>query len=119
MNWIVQYLWLIPALPLVAAGIIAVNKQPARKLAATLAIGSMAIGFLLSLVAFAATMQQHGGEHGAVHQVYSFNWMQFGGQWMDIGWVLDPLTAIMLMMVTFVSMLIFIFSVGYMAHDEN
>ena len=38
---------------------------------------------------------------------------------MDIGWVLDPLTAIMLMMVTFVSMLIFIFSVGYMAHDQN
>ena len=38
---------------------------------------------------------------------------------MDIGWVLDPLTAIMLVMVTFVGMLIFIFSVGYMAHDEN
>ena len=35
------------------------------------------------------------------------------------GWVLDPLTAIMLVMVSFVSLLIFIFSVGYMAHDEN
>ena len=33
MIWIVKYLWLIPALPLFAAGIIAVNKQPARKLA--------------------------------------------------------------------------------------
>jgi NADH-quinone oxidoreductase subunit L len=33
--------------------------------------------------------------------------------------VLDPLTAIMLVMVTFVGMLIFIFSVGYMAHDQN
>ena len=55
MNWIVQYLWLIPALPLVAAGIIAVNKQPQRKLAASLAIGSMAIGFLLSLCALSAT----------------------------------------------------------------
>jgi hypothetical protein len=42
MIWIVKNLWLIPALPLLAAGIIAVNKQPARKLAATLAIGSMA-----------------------------------------------------------------------------
>src|SRR6516225_7382169 len=117
MNWIVQYLWLIPALPLFAAGIIAVNKQPARKLAASLAIGSMAIGFLLSLVAFAATLGHHG--EGAFREIYSFNWMQFGGQWMDIGWVLDPLTAIMLMMVTFVGMLIFIFSVGYMSHDEN
>ena len=60
MIWIVKNLWLIPALPLVAAGIIAVNKQPARKLAATLAIGSMALGFLLSLCAFSATLGHHG-----------------------------------------------------------
>jgi NADH-quinone oxidoreductase subunit L len=117
MIWIVKNLWLIPALPLFGAGIIAVNKQPARKLAATLAIGSMALGFLLSLCAFAATLGHHGD--GVFRDVFSFNWIQFGGQWMDIGWVLDPLTAIMLVMVTFVGMLIFIFSVGYMAHDEN
>ena len=119
MIWIVKNLWLIPALPLFAAGIIAVNKQPARKLAATLAIGSMAVGFLLSLCAFAATLGHHGEGHEAFREVFSFNWIQFGGQWMDIGWVLDPLTAIMLVMVTFVGMLIFIFSVGYMAHDQN
>src|SRR4030095_11508317 len=34
-------------------------------------------------------------------------------------WVLDPLTAAMLVMVTFVGALIFIYSVGYMANDEN
>src|SRR5882757_1156855 len=33
--------------------------------------------------------------------------------------MLDPLTAVMLLMVTFVGLLIFIYSVGYMAHDEN
>jgi len=33
--------------------------------------------------------------------------------------VLNPLTAVMLVMVTFVGLLIFIFSVGYMEHDEN
>jgi NADH-quinone oxidoreductase subunit L len=118
MNWIVQYLWLIPALPLVAAGIIAVNKQPARKLAASLAIGSLAIGFLLSLCAFGATL---GHGEGAYREVFGFNWLQFGGpdNWLQLGWVLDPLTAIMLVMVTFVGMLIFIFSIGYMAHDQN
>jgi len=117
MIWIIKNLWLIPALPLFAAGIIAVNKQPARKLAATLAIGSLALGFLLSLCAFFATLGHHGD--GVFREVFSFPWIQFGGQWMDIGWVLDPLTAIMLVMVTFVGMLIFIFSVGYMAHDDN
>src|SRR5207247_176057 len=42
-----------------------------------------------------------------------------GDGWLRLGWVLDPLTAIMLLMVTFVGGLIFIYSVGYMAHDEN
>ena len=37
----------------------------------------------------------------------------------QLGWVLDPLTAIMLVMVGFVGLLIFIYSLGYMAHDEN
>ena len=81
MIWIVKNLWLIPALPLLASGIIAVNKQPQRKLAATLAIGSMVVAFLLSLCAFAATLNH--GEHGAFREVFGFNWIQFGGQWMD------------------------------------
>ena len=36
-----------------------------------------------------------------------------------LGWLLDPLTAVMLVMVTFVGLLIFIYSTGYMAHDDN
>ena len=37
----------------------------------------------------------------------------------DLGWVLDPLSAVMLVMVKFVGLLIFIYSVGYMEHYEN
>ena len=37
MNWTVQSLWLIPALPLLAAGVSALLKQRHRRLAATLA----------------------------------------------------------------------------------
>jgi NADH-quinone oxidoreductase subunit L len=118
MTWIAQNLWLIPVLPLVASGVIAVNKQRQRKLAATLAIGSMAMAFLLSLCAFSATLLHH-GDNGVFREVAGFNWLQFGGQWLHLDWVLDPLTAVMLVMVSFVSLLIFIFSVGYMAHDEN
>src|SRR6202142_1986500 len=118
MTWIAQNLWLIPVLPLAAAGVIAVNKQRQRKLAATLAIGWMVLAFLLSLCAFSATLLHHGG-NGIFREVAGFNWLQFGGQWLHLDWVLDPLTAVMLVMVSFVSLLIFIFSVGYMAHDEN
>lgn len=118
MPWIVNHLWLVPALPLLAAGVIAVCAQPRRKLAATLAIGSMAGAFLLSLCALAATFQ-HGGGPESAPLVRNINWFQSGGQWLQIGWVLDPLTSVMLVMVTFVGALIFIFSAGYMAHDAN
>ncbi len=59
------------------------------------------------------------GQGELTRQVFNFPWFQLGNEWLQLGWVLDPLTAVMLVMVTFVGMLIFIYSVGYMAHDEN
>jgi NADH-quinone oxidoreductase subunit L len=120
MAWIVKNLWLIPALPILAAGLSALAPQRSRKFSAMLAIGSMVIAFLLSLCAFAHALQ-HGG-HEATKQVFNFEWLQFAAGdagILKLGWVLDPLTAVMLVMVTFVGLLIFIYSVGYMAHDEN
>ena len=116
MTWIVQNLWLVPALPVFAAGISALLGRRSRIASASLAIGSLAVSFLLSLCAFAHVLANHGTD-----QVLTFNfrWFQFGDQWLRLGWMLDPLTALMLLMVTFVGLLIFIYSVGYMAHDEN
>jgi NADH-quinone oxidoreductase subunit L len=113
--WIVKNLWLIPALPMLAAGLSALAPQRYRKFSASLAIGSMVISFLLSLCAFAHAL--HAGE--GAKEIFNFNWFQFGDQWLQLGWVLDPLAAVMLVMVTFVGTLIFIYSLGYMAHDEN
>jgi NADH-quinone oxidoreductase subunit L len=109
-----RWLWLIPALPLLAAGVTALLRQPSRSLAAALAIGSMLVGFLLSCAAFVTTLGTVG-----FRAVYNFSWFDLGTTAVQLGWVLDPLTAVMLMMVTFVGSLIFIYSVGYMAHDEN
>jgi len=118
MNWIVPNLWLIPALPLLAGGLSAVARQRHRKFAASLAIGSMVSALVLSCIAFAFALQ-HAGHGGLSRQAFNFRWFQFGDSWLRLGWVLDPLTAIMLMMVSFVGLLIFIYSLGYMAHDEN
>jgi NADH-quinone oxidoreductase subunit L len=118
----VKYLWLIPALPLLAAAISALLKQPYRKAAASLAIGSMVGALILSCIAFGIAL---GARDYGSHQVFNFKWFQFGPNdpndlsWVKLGWVLDPLTAIMLVMVSFVGLLIFIYSTGYMAHDEN
>ena len=118
MTWIAKNLWLIPVLPLLAAGVSALLKQPRRTPAAALAIGAMFGSFLLALCAFAATLHEPAG--GGVHREFvNHTWLTIGNAPLQLGWVLDPLTAGMAVMVTFVGLLIFIFSVGYMAHDAN
>jgi NADH-quinone oxidoreductase subunit L len=114
MSWVVQNLWLIPALPLLAAGLSALLKRPSRTAAASLAFGSMVLAFLLSCAAFVKTLADP-----AARFVHNFDWFVLGETTLQLGWVLEPLTAAMLVMVTFVGTLIFIYSVGYMAHDEN
>jgi len=108
----------IPAAPIVAAGVIALLKRPRRKTAAALAIGSLSFSLLLSLYAFAHVVRDW--MLGiATREVMNFTWLQFGSTNVDLGWVLDPLSAVMLVMVSFVGLLIFIYSTGYMEHDEN
>ena len=117
-SGITRILWLIPAVPILASGVIALLKQPRRSSAATLAIGSLAFSLILALIAFAHVLS--GWAHGhAVRETLNFTWFQFGRTSVDLGWVLDPLSAMMLVMVTLVGLLIFIYSTGYMAHDEN
>jgi hypothetical protein len=89
-----------------------------RKASVTLAIGSLSTSLLLSLFAFAHVVA--GWAHGvAVRETVNFTWFQVGVSNVDLGWVLDPLSAVMLVMVSFVGLLIFIYSIGYMKHDEN
>src|SRR5262245_16251775 len=124
MAWIAQHLWLVPAGPLLAAGLTAVAKQGARRWAASLAIGSMVVALMLSLGAFVGALQHSGGGPEQGRQVFNFPWFTFGDPGLNIatlrlGWVLDPLTGVMLVMVSFVGLLIFIYSTGYMANDAN
>ena len=123
MDWIVRDLWLIPALPLLAAAVSALLKRRQRRLAASLAIGSMMLALVLSCVAFINAVE-HSGHGGAARQVVNFFWFQAGdpqilGTALRLGWLLDSLTAVMLVMVSLVGLLIFVYSLGYMAHDDN
>lgn len=109
----VKILWLVPVFPLVAAGICAVLPKRCRRSCALLAIGSIAGSFAVSLAAFVSTLPM------ASRSFVNFRWFYIADSALRLGLVLDPLTALMLVMVTFVGALIFIYSVGYMADDEN
>ena len=112
MESIIKYLWLIPTAPLLAAGVSALLPRRQRRLSAGLAIGAISISFLVSCAAFWATL--HSGR-----AVSNFRWFDYGSTSVQLGWVLDPLGAIMAVIVTLVSLLVFIYSLGYMARDEN
>jgi NADH-quinone oxidoreductase subunit L len=114
MNLPVQFLWLIPALPLLAAAVSALIPRRSPRLAADLAIAAMVGAFLLSCFALAGALAQP-----ALHQVYNFSWFDLGPGSLRLGLLLDPLTGFMCVMVSFVSLLIFIFSTGYMKEDAN
>ncbi len=114
MSLSVQNLWLIPALPLAAAAIGALTPRTGRALAAGAAITAMAGAFILSCLALVGALAEP-----AAHQVFNFAWFDLGHGALRLGLLLDPLTAFMGVMVTFVSLLIFIFSTGYMKDDAN
>src|SRR3989338_7428772 len=48
-----------------------------------------------------------------------YTWMQSGGLNMEVGFLVDQLTAVMMIVVTFVSLMVHIYTIGYMAHDED
>jgi proton-translocating NADH-quinone oxidoreductase chain L len=113
-RWIADHLWLIPAAPFAASLVILSLSNARRKSAAVLAIGGQIVVLAISIVAFFPTLQTHG-----FRVVQNFTWFNFGDQTLRLGFVLDPLAAAMLVMISLVSLCIFVFSVGYMADDKN
>ena len=97
MTLSVQHLWLIPALPLAAAAIGALTPRGGRALSASVAIGAMILAFVLSCGALATALADP-----AVHASHNFAWFDLGTGALRLGWLLDPLTAFMCVMVTFV-----------------
>ncbi len=111
MTLTAQHLWLIPALPLLVAALGAFSRHRGIALAAIVA---MAGSCVLSCLALAGALQ-----NPATHAVFNFSWFDLGASTLRLGFLLDPLTALMCVMVTFVGTLIFTFSLGYMKEDKN
>src|SRR5438128_1371704 len=114
MSSIIHHLWLIPAVPLAGSLIILSLPNARRRSAAALAVAGQVAVLALSTVAFLPTLQTHG-----FRAVQNFTWFTFGDNALRLGFVLDPLAAAMLLMISLVGLCIFVFSIGYMAEDKN
>jgi NADH-quinone oxidoreductase subunit L len=71
------------------------------------------IAFLISLQTLLAVMD------GATYNGTVYNWMTVMGLKLEIGFLIDSLTAMMMCVVTFVSLMVHIYTIGYMADDEG
>ena len=85
-----------------------------RRLSHTLTILGVAVAFVLS----ALTLKDV-ALNGARFNATIYEWMVVGGLKMEIGFMVDGLTAMMMCVVTFVSLMVHIYTIGYMEEDEG
>jgi NADH-quinone oxidoreductase subunit L len=111
-------LWIIPALPLAAVALnLLVGDRIGRRGSGWLACGAVGLAFVASLRAVLHLAGLPEGERQIVETAYT--WMRVGDFRVDVGFLLDPLSSVMILVVTGVGFLIHVYSVGYMAHDPS
>lgn len=110
-----QYAWLVPLFPLIAFILIMVVGKQAKGFATSIGI----LGTLASFVwAVMILLTRIGG--GAGNYTWDeVTWLTFGDISIKMGFEITDLNAIMLVVVTFVSLLVNIYSRGYMANDDR
>jgi NADH-quinone oxidoreductase subunit L len=111
-----ELIWLIWLLPLVAFVIINLTRLlPGRPKASYLVIAATVVSFGLSLWALLSLIYNNTG----VIAVPSFSWLSIGGLNIDFSLSVDPLAAVMLIVVTVVTAMVQIYSRGYMHTDPG
>jgi len=103
---------LAPLVAAILAGLF--GRRIGRVGAHSVTILGVAISFVLSLVAF-KDLVFDGGEvfNGTVYR-----WAEMGGFYLEVGFLIDRLTVLMMTVVTFVSLCVHVYTIGYM-HDDD
>ncbi len=110
----------VPMAPLVgalAAGILGTKfggNWIGRRMSHSLTIFSVFLSFVLSAMTLKSVALD-----GAHFNETLYTWMVVGGLKMEIGFLVDGLTAMMMCVVTFVSLMVHIYTVGYMEEDDG
>jgi NADH-quinone oxidoreductase subunit L len=111
----------VPLLPLIGAFLnLTLGRRFSKATTNTIAVGSVALACALAvyLVAGPLWKQFKAGAGGAGVEQTVYTWMEVGSFKAQLAFRLDTLSAVMILIVTFIGSLIHIYSVGYM-HDES
>ena len=114
---LLAWLWLIPALPLLGAIVngLGAGKIP-RKLVSAIGTGTVGAAFAIAIGCFVSLLLLPSGERVFVQTLFA--WIDSGDLSVPIRLGLDPLSAVMMLVVTGVGFLIHVYSTGYMAHEK-
>ena len=101
--------------PLVGSLIVGLaGNRLGRTLSHTITILGVAVSTVLALYVF----NHHVLEGADVFNENLYTWMQIGSLNISVGFLIDNLTSVMLVIVSFVSLMVHIYTIGYM-HDDD
>ena len=109
----------VPLAPLVGSAIAGLlgtkffGNVVGRKTSHTATILGVLIAFILSAMTFNEVL------NGATYNGTVYHWMTVAGINFEVGFQIDTLSAMMMCVVTFVSLMVHIYTIGYMAEDEG
>lgn len=115
-----ELVWLIPLLPLIGFIVNGLGRNTFSK-GMIGAVGSavVLISFVCSCLLFSEVYQaRQAGQAGIIEQ-HVFDWIAVGNLKIGLSFLVDPLSAIMLLIVTGIGFLIHVYSIGYMHHDHG
>src|SRR5215471_10491102 len=125
-GYFLEHLWLIPLFPLVSAALMLLfGRRLPNAVVSVLCVGSVGLSFIFALGAVPRLL--YTDPEYRVTQHILFAWLTPGQMQMssghlvrftaDWGYLLDPLSSVMVLVVTDVGFLIHIYSIGYMGHE--
>ena len=108
---------LAPLIGAVLAGVLGTQfggNRIGRRVTHSLTILGVSVAFVISAMTLQSVVMD-----GARFNATIYEWMTVGGLKMEVGFLIDGLTAMMMCVVTFVSLMVHIYTIGYMEEDEG
>ncbi|MBS3969684.1 MAG: NADH-quinone oxidoreductase subunit L [Clostridia bacterium] len=113
----IELAWLLPILPLLAFVLIAFLTKKFKLFSALLSIITMGVCLIISMGIAVEVLLYGVTMEGPVE--YSVNWLSLPGLTIEAGVLVDPLTAVMLIVVCFIALMVKIYSLAYMEGDPG
>ena len=112
----INLVWLVPLIPLIGFIINGLGRNTLSKgLIGFIGSAAIFVSFIISVGIF----MELGSSPVKSHEIFLFDWISAGSLHIPLSFLVDPLSSIMLLIVTGVGFLIHIYSIGYMHDDEG